>query len=405
MPPAVRDASAPVTRAWPLLLIAVAAAYLGLVYPILARNHFDVSAFILAGDMHVDAAKLPAPIIVIPQSAGYDGEFYYRLALSPFGLQPTEFGIRFDAPAFRMQRIVYPLLARTLALGRPAWVPAALFAVNLLGLCAIAASAWRLTARLRLPPWTPLAILLWPGFFITLTHDTTEIVAAALLLGAIECHVANRLPAYAALAALATLTRETSILFAAGVLCFEIFHLLRDRRGWRRVLVCGAALVPFVAWQQALVLMWGEAPRSAGVAQNLCWPLVGAFTMLREVAIGVRHYAALLWVDQAIRVFVAATTIWLLLFCAAVATRVPAALRLAGAGAVAAGWLPLAGLMSVLAADGPWINPGGYFRAFTECYVVGCLVPPRSRGWVGVVWLVVVLGAFAGGWVLRVGER
>jgi hypothetical protein len=391
-----------------LLPVAVALAYFALTLPILGRNHFDRSVFIQAGDKFADAAALPSPIIVRPNSTGYDGQFYYRLALSPLGLQPVSSGIRFDSPAFRMQRIVYPLLAGAVAFGRADWVPSALFLVNLVGLGAIAWLAQRLAARLRLPIWTPLAIMLWPGFFITLTHDTTEIIAAALLLAAVDRYLSGRLLAYAVLGALASLTRETGILLLGGVFCLELFQAVRPTaiaRPWSRVLVCGLAMLPFLAWQEALVLLWGEAPRNAGVSQNLGWPLLGVVGMLRDVLAGAQHFAPGRTIDLGIRAYVVGSTLWLLAFCAVVATRVPSALRSAAAG-VAAGWVPLLLLMSLLSAGGSWINPAGYFRAFTECYVVGCLLPmPVARRWVAWGLLAGAVVAFAGAWVLTVGEK
>ena len=40
-------------------------------------------------------------------SPGYDGQFFYRLALRPWTQTRTEFGITFDEPAYRQQRLVY----------------------------------------------------------------------------------------------------------------------------------------------------------------------------------------------------------------------------------------------------------------------------------------------------------
>jgi hypothetical protein len=91
------------------------------------------------------------------------------------------------------------LLAWGVALGHAAFVPASLFLVNLFGIGAIAFLATRLTTRLCLPTLTPLAMVFWPGLIVSLTHDTTEIVAAALLLAALDAYFSERLFAYAVL--------------------------------------------------------------------------------------------------------------------------------------------------------------------------------------------------------------
>jgi len=376
--------------------------------PILARHGFDLSALIHAGSRYVDPANLTSPILVAPGADGYDGQFYYRLALAPFDLHPKAFGITLDSPPWRMQRILYPLLAWGVSFGTAAFVPVALFAVNLLGLAAVAFFAVRLTRRLELSAVTPLAVLLWPGFFVALSHDTTEIVATAFLVAALDAYFAGRLALYAALGVLATLTRETSILVFGGIVCFEIAPLLRRLApaSWRRLLICGVAPVSFLAWREAMNLLWGQTPQAGG-AGNIGWPLVGAATMLRDTIFGGRVFVLAHGLNIAITTYVAGSAIWLLSVCAIVTARTPAVLKQPAVGALAAGWLPLAALMSLLTAGGPWIDPTGYFRAFTECYVVGCLVlgvrpMPKWLRWTLIAGAAVSLIC---AWVLAVGER
>lgn len=373
----VRDAAAGWLRAPLAFALAVVATYALLALPILARHGFDVSVFVVAGDQYVDAARLVSPIIVKPHSAGYDGQFYYRLALAPFDLRQDALGIRLDIPPWRMQRIFYPLLSWAVALGRGPLVPAAMLLVNLLGLGAIAALAVRLTRRLKLPAVTPLAIVLWPGFIVALTHDTTEVTSAALVLAALAAYVDDALIGYAVLGAVASLTRETPILVLVGVLCWELWRAARSgARGLHvyRVLMCGVALLPFLAWRQVLQMLWGQSPQAVGAVHNLDWPLLGAATMLFDIASGARHYSPRHGLDLALRAYALGSAAWLLTWCAVTAARVRGALRSSATAALAAGWLPVLALMSMLSAGGPWIEPAAYFRAFTECYVVGCLL-------------------------------
>ena len=348
--------------------------------PILARHGFDVSAFINAGDQFVQSADVASPIIVKPHSAGYDGQFYYRLSVAPFELRQPSHGVLLDFPAWRMQRIFYPLLSWMAALGNAALVPAAMFAVNLLGLAAIAVFSLRIAGRLNLPALTPLAVMLWPGFVVALTHDTTEIVSAALLLGALAAYLADRLVLYALLGALATLTRETGILMLAGILFLELFRVYDGRGRWRRAnraLICLLALIPFLAWREILHFLWSESPQEARAGHNIGWPMLGAATMLLDTLSGVRHYSPRRGLNIALRAYAFGTATWLLVWCGMTASRAAALLRMKQAAAVAAGWLPVLALMSLLSAAGPWIDPTAYFRAFTECYVIGCLLTTR----------------------------
>jgi len=45
-----------------------------------------------------------------------------------------------------------------------------------------------------------------------------------------------------------------------------------------------------------------------------------------------------------------------------------------GTKALAAAWLPILALMSILSAEGPWVEPIAFLRTFTECWIVGCLL-------------------------------
>jgi hypothetical protein len=382
--------------------------YAGLLLPILARHHFDPSTFIDAGSTFTDKTKLVSPIIVTPDYGGYDGQFYYRLALTPWDLHATAFGITLDKPAWRMQRIAYPVLAWAASLGRAGFVPWALVAVNLAGLVAIAVFAVRLTARLHLSPLTPWVIMLWPGFIVTLSHDTTEIAACAFLLAALDAYFADRLWLYAVLGGVATLARETSLLVLVGIFCLEIASAWRSDallRAGRRWVVCGLALLPFVAWRELMSLLWSQSPQAGG-SNDIGWPLAGALTMLRDTATGARRFAALPGVDLGIRLFTFASAAWLLVFCAAVATRTRMVLR--GSSAVlAAAWLPVVGLMLLLTAQGPWIDETAYFRAFTECYVIGCLLAgvPPATSWMRRMTVPGAALGMIGAWVLAYGGR
>jgi hypothetical protein len=388
--PATRGRAA-VTRLlrspWAFALVVVIA-YGLLAVGYLGRHHFDITSFIQAGDLFVDAKQLLSPIAIKPNSTGYDGEFYYRLALDPFQLQQSAFGVTFDNPPWRIQRIVYPVLAWIAAFGQPARVPAALFLVNMLGLATVAAFAVKFTARLRLPVQTPLAIMLWPGFILALAHDTTEIVAAAFLIAALYAYVGKRLVAYAILGALATLTRETSILALGGIFCLELFRAIRGGRSqWRSLIICGLALLPYLVWREALHIVWGGSMQQAAIAHNVDWPFLGPLGLLRDALASIRRFIRTSPVDAAIGCFVFGSAAWLLIFYAITAARVPAALRGKESAVFAAGCLPIMALMSVLNAGGPWVNPTAFFRAFTECYVIGSLVqaaqpPPRWLMWI-----------------------
>ena len=90
--------------AFPSLVIVVAAGVFVIVRVAVAA-HGNLSELVVAGRTYVDPARSggPAPL----PGNGYDGQFYYRLALNPSHLSVLGHGIRLDT-SYRVQRIGYP---------------------------------------------------------------------------------------------------------------------------------------------------------------------------------------------------------------------------------------------------------------------------------------------------------
>src|SRR5437588_9577196 len=72
----------------------------------LAAHDWDVSGFVTAGTDVTDPARSPRGLHVDP-GPGYDGQYFYRLALDPLTDRRTDFGIILDDAAYRQQRILY----------------------------------------------------------------------------------------------------------------------------------------------------------------------------------------------------------------------------------------------------------------------------------------------------------
>jgi hypothetical protein len=148
-------------------------------------------------------------------AGGYDGQFCYYLAVDPLHATPY-----IDLPAYRESRILYPMLARLLALGQPALVPYALIVVNWLavGVGTLVIGLW--LGRHGKLPWLALIYGFYPGFTIALRMDLTEPLAyslAALGVYLFEYGGKRRFAWSAAAFALAGITRESALVFAAAI--------------------------------------------------------------------------------------------------------------------------------------------------------------------------------------------
>jgi len=203
-------------------------------------------------------------------TTGYDGQFVYYIARDGWAALP-----HLDNPAYRLQRIGYPLLARLLAGAAPAAIPWAMLAINL---AAIVATTFLLAgwlARRALSAWYGLVYALSVGVFLSFSRDLTEPLAYALGTAGLLLWLAGRRAAALVLLALAGLTRETTLLLAAGLIPAEL-----ARRRYGRALGLAAAALPWLIWQQVLHAVLGDSPLV--VAETLHFvPLGGAVANLQ----------------------------------------------------------------------------------------------------------------------------
>jgi hypothetical protein len=200
------------------------------------------------------ASKVIGPQLGAESPDGYDGQFYYFIAVDPAHARDYMRYGRDDQSGVRYARILYPLLARGVSVGNARAVPYALVGLNLVAICVgTAAVAWWLLRRGR-SSWFAAIYGLWPGLVFTVFRDLSEPIAYALVALAVVCfdlRYTRRLGGAAALFALALLTRETAIVFPLVAGAALVLH---DRTWRRAALFVAGALGPMLAWRVALTL-------------------------------------------------------------------------------------------------------------------------------------------------------
>lgn len=178
---------------------------------------------------------------------GYDGQFVYYIAIDP---DPGRVSPKLDVPAYRYQRILYPMLARVLAAGDPRWIP---WTLILIAVVAHVAGTLAVTALLEgygQPALYALAYGLWAGLVAAAGLDLHEPLAYALVAAAWLARRKLRPAAGAGLMGLALFAKETSLVFWGGCLVADLVTpTTRRRAGW---LILAAA--PFALWQ---FWLWG----------------------------------------------------------------------------------------------------------------------------------------------------
>jgi hypothetical protein len=225
-----------------------------------------------------DRSPAITPKLHTVDRVGYDGQYYFAIAVDPANAR-----FYMDGQAgYRYPRIVYPMLARGLALGRAAAVPYALVGINVaaVGAAVLALALW--LRRRATSPWLALLYAVFPGLVYSVYCDLTEPLAYALALAGVVVLDGRRrfaLPIAASLFALAALTRETTLVFPlvyAGALLVRGQGRVLDRAltNLRSATALAAiALVPFAAERLAFGLWLGSFTNPENKLSP--WPFAG----------------------------------------------------------------------------------------------------------------------------------
>jgi hypothetical protein len=354
-------------RPWCTLFI-VAPFYLWFIFACLTRHDFDPSYFVRAGDFFVDAEHAPKNLTILKNSLGYDGQFYYRLALSPFTHDQSGFGVRLDSPRYRQQRILYPLLASLFSLGAPNLLPWSLIFVNYLGVCIIGWLGGLYAQAVGRHALWGIASALYAGFLLTLSSDLTEIVEVCLILASLVLIRRERQRIAAVLLLLAVLAKETALLVAVGALLSYLVAVWRGTSKKQSPLLFVVPVAGYLGWQAWLYRNWMTSLDSA-IESNVGFPMAGFVSYLREMAsLHAHHHQG--WYFLELCLF--------LLFTIAV---IHACRKTAETPHVRLSWL-LYLLLTLSLTRTVWVQDS-FLRALSEVYTLGVIIvlsgPVRLR--------------------------
>ncbi len=365
-----------------------AAVSAGLIYGVflLARlsvHGFEPSYFVIAGTNYYDAPSAHPGLKVVRDGPGYDGQFYYRLAINPLSKKIVGDCIRFDSPAYLQQRILFPLLGWIVSLGNPEVVPWALILLNYAGLCAIAYfGALLAQSAARHAAWG-LVLALYPGFIFSFSRDLTEIVASAFLLAGLFMMRESRGALAAACFSLSVLARETTLIVPSVVL---LTSARRGRtRGWvSRTLCYAIPLAVYAMWRMHLNSVWATVFPLQVFDGAIGWPFSG-IAALWSHAFSAPTRLPVIWCAETCLIGIHALRSVLIFR------------RNPDATAEGTSLVLYAGLAACLARQ-IWVEDQSFFRATTEIFLLGSLglMRDRARGpiWIYSTWALVAAFTF-----------
>jgi hypothetical protein len=249
-------------------------------------RHTGYSSLILFGD-HFAPQRLrrlaDVPLYTYARQVGYDGQFYAQIAVAGNPLS-RDLAQALDAPAYRERRILLPLVAHAVGLGRPALIIQLFALANLFCLALLGA----LLARWWFPPTDLDNLIRWAGILfgaglvVSATRSLTD--GPALLLIAIGARQLERgrVRAAAVVLGLAGLVRETSVLCAAAFWPSEPTAPGEPTRAARRraLLATIVCVGPIALWT---LILFGHYGRIGGL-RNIAPPFFALAGKARELA-------------------------------------------------------------------------------------------------------------------------
>lgn len=209
------------------------------------------------------------PLVTIPDSSGYDGQFYAQIALDPL-LQSGELEKVIDAPPYRARRILVPALAAILGVGQAWWVVQIYSLINVFCWFTLGSLLYRQIGNLD-----GLAFARWSGCMLSMgvldsvRQSLVDLPALLLLALAITKYARPKISV--SWLGLAGLAKETSLL---GAVALQFDHTVRPFP-WRRVGVSLlVASLPLGLWW---LYVRQHLPGTSGQEGlgNFTWPLYG----------------------------------------------------------------------------------------------------------------------------------
>ena len=260
------EADRPAPRGRSAATMVLATVALSLLWPILqvaAYGSFD--ALLGVGPQGPARAQVEreVPDLHLTDDYGHDGQQFYVISRHPFDPQATDGSV--TPLAYRYRRIVFPLVGSVLAPHGGRLLIAVFLMESLVGVAIGAWALWRLPGG---PWWLPLTMAFTPGVIAAMGLSLSDALAAGLGLLAVALAMERRwMPMVAALV-VATLTRETLLLVAAGLV------LTPGMPRKVRAATLGVPAAAFLAWS-AWSSHAAAASSAKGGADQLALPFAG----------------------------------------------------------------------------------------------------------------------------------
>jgi len=219
-------------------------------------------------------------LVVLRGKRGNDGQQFLALSLDPFQVYPGT-AESLDNPIYRGKRLLYPFLAWLCGIGRPSLIIWWLGLINVacIGVASGLVASWA-ELHQRSPRWG-FAVLALPGYWITLSLGTADLLATTLMLAAAVAWKQQWPWRGGAALAAALLSRETELLAWGATGLASLWE-----KRWRWLLPLGLAPLPLLALMGSLRHRFSLVVDGALAILHFTWPLGGIAAKVGQLLLG-----------------------------------------------------------------------------------------------------------------------
>jgi hypothetical protein len=198
---------------------------------------------------------------------GYDGQFAYYIAQNP---KSEVVSPQLDVPAYRYQRILYPIFARVLGLGKADWIPWSLILINFFSHLIATALLCRFLVDKEIPAKYALIYGMWIGLVIGVGTDLYEPLAYALIVAALFFRDRMKLGLSSLFLILALLTKETALPFWIACVITDIL----TKRKMREISLSVLPGLVYAVWQIWVYFQFGTFGLVSGGAMATSFEII-----------------------------------------------------------------------------------------------------------------------------------
>jgi hypothetical protein len=233
-----------------------------------------MTGFITIGDNFVPKEMISEDTVTFDGTMGYDGQFYYIMAHDPLIREGMHQYL--DIPAYRYQRILYPLLVYIFSLGIPDLFPIMLVLINFAGIVMGTCFVALMLRDQRMNLWYALFYGLLSGLFITTVRDMSGPLAVGFMVGGFFFYSHKRFFLCSLFFSAAILSREIILAVLPALVWDSLFY----KKDIRRAIFAVIPLFPFLAWQLYVFQMIQAVSWQPG---RLGMPLGGIMANLQRI--------------------------------------------------------------------------------------------------------------------------